>query len=611
MKIFSRMSIRGRFLVPVVLMACFAAYIFYVFPSMERRTSMEALENKAVSIARMLAFNLAASMEFQDQDSATKMFNGAALDGDVGFIVLSDADGVQFADYSRDGEKPDGIIYIPDAFETRESDRYIEVEGPLLNLKDRPIGSIRLGMFKKRVDDKYDENLRTSLLLSLSVACIASMVLYLFGRQIAAPITALASAAERIANEYMTALAVEAQFMADGDLTREINQKHEHLSVQTGGEVGQVSDSFNLMLDKLGEIASAFSLVSTGLRDIVIHVQDAADEVAAGSNNVARSTGVAVERNETTVEAVNGIAATIHEMSVSTQNAARGAQSQAASSTETLASIDNLIRSVRAAAQLAARLVEIANSANQAVEEGRQAMSVASQGIAEIRDVIQTSSDFAKSLGEMADDIGKIVGVIDDIAEQTNLLALNAAIEAARAGEHGLGFAVVADEVRKLAERSAASTGDISDLVRRIQTQVEEAVRNSEKSTVIVEEGRRRTDYLRANLNNIEKAVSEVFSCSKEIGAVTAEQSAGTQQIVQATSRLSELTQEITAATEEHSEGADQVFKSIEQLRLMVQDNAGGAGDLASSAEELTQQSTMMRKLVSRFKVETNVGNKR
>jgi len=32
-----------------------------------------------------------------------------------------------------------------------------------------------------------------------------------------------------------------------------------------------------------------------------------------------------------------------------------------------------------------------------------------------------------------ADDIGKIIEVIDDLAEQTNLLALNRAIEAARA----------------------------------------------------------------------------------------------------------------------------------------------------------------------------------
>ncbi|MGH9463865.1 MAG: methyl-accepting chemotaxis protein [Vicinamibacteria bacterium] len=126
---------------------------------------------------------------------------------------------------------------------------------------------------------------------------------------------------------------------------------------------------------------------------------------------------------------------------------------------------------------------EIAEGANRSVTEGQQAMSSTTEAMGEIHDVIRSSAVFVQELGGMAEDIGKIVEVIDEIPEQTNLLALNAAIEAARAGEHGLGFAVVADEVRKLAERSAKSTGEIADLVRGIQGQVRKAVREMEDST--------------------------------------------------------------------------------------------------------------------------------
>ena len=121
--------------------------------------------------------------------------------------------------------------------------------------------------------------------------------------------------------------------------------------------------------------------------------------------------------------------------------------------------------------------------------EGGRTVRQTVDGIGEIRTTVMETAVKIKELEVHTRKVAEIVQVISEIADQTNLLALNAAIEAARAGEHGKGFAVVADEVRKLAERSASSAEEIAELIRAMQSGMDEAVSAMDLGTDRVERG--------------------------------------------------------------------------------------------------------------------------
>jgi methyl-accepting chemotaxis protein len=405
----------------------------------------------------------------------------------------------------------------------------------------------------------------------------------------------------------------------------------QNIDIHRNDEIGALATTFNNMVAYLKEMAAvsmavaegdlsvevvprskrdtlgnAFLRMSHGLQSLVRTTRDSASQVSAGSNQVAGAADESAKVSVQASSAIEEVTSTMHEMSINVQNVVKNTQVQASSVAETSASIDQMVTSIQRVADTAKVLLDIANRSREEVSTGIQTMEKATDGLNRTNKAIQSSAEIINVLGHRADDIGKIIEVIDDLAEQTNLLALNAAIEAARAGEHGLGFAVVADEVRKLAEKSTQSTKEIADLIQSIQREARQAVENMERSTRIVEEGLNLGNDLGTALHKISDVVTEVYKFSQDIGAATAEQSVGSSQIAKATSRLTEITQEINSAVEEQASGAQAVVRAMDKMRELVQQSASSSTELSAAAEQMLKLSRNLLDSMDRFVLDRN-----
>ena len=454
---------------------------------------------------------------------------------------------------------------------------------------------------------QYAGVLAAVILLSCLVALF---VLSRLHRMISGPLRDLIEATRKIGDS--------------GDLEQEI-------TIQRKDEIGELADSFRKMIAYLKETASTLEAIAggnlsveveprsprdtlgnasnrmtEGLSRLVRNVRVGSEQVASGANQVASASEDSAKVSLQAAAAIDEVVGTMHEMSINVQNVVRSTQMQASSVSQTAASIQEMMTTNDRVANTAKVLLEISNRSREEVQNGTVSVEKASEGLSRINTSILSSAQIIAVLGQRADDIGKIIEVIDDLAEQTNLLALNAAIEAARAGEHGLGFAVVADEVRKLAEKSAESTQEISTLIESIQKETSRAVENMDQSTAFVNDGLALGHEVSRALQQISNVVAEVFRFAQEIGTATHEQSLGSSQIAKATARLDEITQEINCSVQEQASGTQAVVKAMERMGGLTTQVTSGSSELAASAEQMSKMARDLMEYIDRFKLEAD-----
>jgi twitching motility protein PilJ len=286
--------------------------------------------------------------------------------------------------------------------------------------------------------------------------------------------------------------------------------------------------------------------------------------LADGFNLMIDQFGQLLQQVRASAESVNKSAGTLRH---SAGQMAGTAKQQADESVKTLSAVEQLASSMRQVSETAGASSESAKQVLQATERGRVAVHATVQDMQGIRSTVQRMSKQVKALGDRSVEITQIVSTIRDIANQTNLLALNAAIEAAGAGEAGARFAVVADQVRKLAESSTQATREITDLVKVIQTETQDAVVAMEQETQAVEAGS--ASALRTG---------EVFN---EISGIAQRSSELAQTIASAAVNQTASTDQVGRSLKDFAGGAVATQKATDSARATVE-------DMAKLAEGLT-----------------------
>ncbi len=196
--------------------------------------------------------------------------------------------------------------------------------------------------------------------------------------------------------------------------------------------------------------------------------------------------------------------------------------------------------------EAAAALEEVATAVKmsaQGAEEARVSVSVANADTTEAARIVADTVEAMRDIASSSDQIGQIIGVIDEIAFQTNLLALNAGVEAARAGDAGKGFAVVAQEVRELAQRSAAAAREIKLLVERASKDVSSGV-------ALVGHTGAALAGIESHVHIINQQVSGIVQSSKEQSVALAEITSTVGQLDQITQQNATMVEQANAATQ-------------------------------------------------------------
>ena len=345
------------------------------------------------------------------------------------------------------------------------------------------------------------------MILALLVSIAAVMILT---SVISKPLSSTVDALDNIAR-------------GEGDLTK-------RLQVKGRDEIAQLSESFNIFVDKI--------------QHTIIRVNDSVGELATAEEK----------------------------MSVIMKQTNEGTQKQQVHTSQVASAINEMTETVQMVVDNASVAADAASDADSQAQSSQNEVQATIHSIENLAAEVKQATTVINKLEQESMQIGSVLAVINGIAEQTNLLALNAAIEAARAGDQGRGFAVVADEVRNLAQRTQQSTVEIQTMIEVLQSSSRDAVEVMEagcsQAELSVEQGHK----AEVSLQHITTAVNQITEMNTQIADAARQQGCVAEEIQ--TNIIN-----INHEAEESSENTHELAKASEdlaQLSVTLQELVGG-----------------------------------
>ncbi|GFO67391.1 hypothetical protein GMLC_09700 [Geomonas limicola] len=279
---------------------------------------------------------------------------------------------------------------------------------------------------------------------------------------------------------------------------------------------------------------------------------------------MAQTLGTLLERVGGSAHAVSAAAEQLHSTAIRIAGCAESCALQVATVATASEEMSATSQSIAENCQQAAANSE---DANLTACEGTELVLQSLAGMDQVGESVRGAAATLDQLGNNSEQIGAILGTIEDIADQTNLLALNAAIEAARAGDQGRGFAVVADEVRALADRTTQATREIGGMIAAIQNGTRQAMTVMEKGVQEIEHGSELSLQSGKALEEVLMKVSELGGQVDQIATMAGEQSATTCEINGSIHRITEMVQQTVRGATETTDAAQELLRTAQELR--------------------------------------------